>query len=159
MFPGAAFMFVLALTDLLAVGYDGIIDMFLFNLGTDFAAMSDYSCKLLKLFSWVTTIASYYVISLLSIDKCLAVWVPGVQKLIVFENYYQDKLEASGYLPPCIVLATVYIRGFSVTIKLCRKILKTLKCLILLALFCSFRHYFLWKNLYLLSIYIVECSK
>ena len=71
-------MFVLALTDLLAVGYDGIVDMFLSNLGIDFAAMSDYSCKFLKLFSWVTTVASYYIISLLSIDKCLAVWVPGV---------------------------------------------------------------------------------
>ena len=74
-------MFILALTDFLAFSYDGILDMFFVDMGIDFAAMSEYGCKILKLYSWITTIVSYYIISMLSLDKCMAVWIPVTYKI------------------------------------------------------------------------------
>ena len=73
---GAAFMYSLALTDLLAVFYDGILDELLPLFGWTLSSLSDVICALCKYFSWTTTLTSYYVTLLFSLDKCLAVLFP-----------------------------------------------------------------------------------
>ena len=74
-------MFILALTDLLAVSYDGIVDMAFSDLGIDFDSINIHSCRILKTYSWITTMVAFFIISLLSVDKCLAVWTPVTYKI------------------------------------------------------------------------------
>ena len=73
---GAAFMFSLALTDLLTVVYDGVIDLLLPLFGFEMTSLNDVFCAVGNQFTWASTLSSYYVTVLFSLDKCLAVLFP-----------------------------------------------------------------------------------
>ena len=73
---GAAFMFALALTDVLAVFYDGIIDCLLMLFGFILREVNSSLCAMCTFFSWITTVASYYITACFSMDKCIAVLFP-----------------------------------------------------------------------------------
>ena len=73
---GAAFMFALALTDLMAVFYDGIIDCLLPLFGFSLRSVNSILCAFCTFFSWITTLMSFYMTVLFSLDKCLAVVFP-----------------------------------------------------------------------------------
>ena len=78
---GAAFMYSLALTDLLAVFYDGVLDLMLPLFGWNISGVNDVICVCCKFFSWITTVASYYITVLFSLDKMLAVLFPFKYKI------------------------------------------------------------------------------
>ncbi|XP_063712421.1 cysteinyl leukotriene receptor 1-like [Symsagittifera roscoffensis] len=74
---GAGFMWALALTDLLSVFYDGILDTLLSLFDISVASLGgDVMCASFKFFSWITTTCSYYMTVLFSLDKCIAVMFP-----------------------------------------------------------------------------------
>ena len=73
---GAAFMVTVAVTDFLAVFYNGIIDSAFPFLGLNLASLNDVICSFGNFFSWIFTSSSYYVTVLFSLDKCIATVVP-----------------------------------------------------------------------------------
>ena len=91
---GAAFMFSLALTDLLTVIYDGVIDLLLPLFGFEMTSLNDVICAIGNHFTWATTLSSYYVTVLFSLDKCLAVLFP-----FKYREYGKPKV--------CVIATTV----------------------------------------------------
>ena len=79
---GATFIWALALTDFLAVFYDGIIDMMLPFFGLTVTSLGHMICAGCKFFSWATTICSYYMTVMFSLDKCCAVLFPFKYRLL-----------------------------------------------------------------------------
>ncbi len=78
---GAAFMFILAFTDLLAIFYDGIIDELRPFFGFVLSDINTWACKSSKVFSIATSRASVFLTVLFSLDKCLAVSFPFKYKV------------------------------------------------------------------------------
>ena len=73
---GAAFMFSLALTDFMTVLYDGVIELLLPLFDIHLIAINDVTCAVGSHFTFGSTLSSYYVTALFSLDKCLAVLLP-----------------------------------------------------------------------------------
>ena len=73
---GAAFMFALALTDLVGVFYDGIVDGVPLLFGFYIQTFNDFTCSICAFLLWATSFASFYMTVLFSFDKCLAVVFP-----------------------------------------------------------------------------------
>ncbi|XP_075241859.1 mu-type opioid receptor-like [Convolutriloba macropyga] len=73
---GAAFMFSLALTDLAALSYDGIVETLLPLMGVNVVSLHGSLCPIFSFISWMTTFSSFYLTILFSLDKCLAVYFP-----------------------------------------------------------------------------------
>ncbi|XP_075248417.1 uncharacterized protein LOC142341374 [Convolutriloba macropyga] len=73
---GAAFIWGLALTDLVAVFIDGILEILLQMFGIVIASLNSFVCAAFNFLSWVTTMWSFYITVLFSLDKCFAVLFP-----------------------------------------------------------------------------------
>ncbi|XP_075248342.1 uncharacterized protein LOC142341304 [Convolutriloba macropyga] len=89
MSSGAAFMFILALADLMSVFYDGIIDEALPLFGFFLYQVNDSICAACKYFSVFSTFASLYITVLFGIDKLLAVYFP-----FKYRQYGKPKVSA-----------------------------------------------------------------
>ena len=58
---GAAFMFSLALTDLAALSYDGIVETLLPLMGVNVVSLHGSLCPIFSFISWMTTFSSFYL--------------------------------------------------------------------------------------------------
>ena len=69
-------MFTLAFADFLSAFYNGVIEKGLPLFGFVISSESDFFCAICMFVIYVIMYSSYYLTTLFSLDKCLAVWFP-----------------------------------------------------------------------------------
>ena len=106
-------MLVLAITDLVTVVIDAILDTALPMFGLVLSSANKIICASYMFLSWLTTITSYYLTVLFSLDKCLAVSFPyfyrmhGKPKVVVVATVLSFVI-LSSYVSPAVFVFRIH---------------------------------------------------
>ncbi|XP_063721772.1 type-1 angiotensin II receptor A-like [Symsagittifera roscoffensis] len=73
---GTTYIKCLAVADTAAVFQDGILEMGLPIFGLDVRTVNRYVCKGIAWYSWTTTIGGNYVLTMFTLDRLTALWLP-----------------------------------------------------------------------------------
>ncbi|XP_075256513.1 uncharacterized protein LOC142348928 [Convolutriloba macropyga] len=73
---GTTYIKCLAVADTAAVFQDGILEMGLPIFGIDVRIINRYVCKGIAWYSWTTTIGGNYVLTMFTLDRLTALWLP-----------------------------------------------------------------------------------